>query len=181
MCQLCIRGLLWWLALAGAVAFAAEPVISESQIKAAFLYNFTKFIEWPDATLADKRKPLTIGVLGNPELAVELESIVEGRKVNGHAIVVRNVDAADDLGALQILFVSAAEDARFASLRSSLADAALLTVGESPEFASAGGAITFLAQDGKLRFEINMTSAERARLKVSAELQKLAASVKRDP
>jgi hypothetical protein len=179
--RLCVGGLLWCLALASGAAIAEEAVVSESQIKAAFLYNFPKFVEWPNGSLADKSEPITIGVVGDAELAVDLEAIVAGRKVNGRAIVVRDVEPADEVAALQMLFVSAAEEESLGALAESAAQVAILTVGESPAFASAGGIITFVQQNGKLRFEINMTSAERAQLRVSAELQKLAVSIKRSP
>jgi hypothetical protein len=182
MRRLCVRALLGLLALASGAAFAEpEAVISESQIKAAFLYNFTKFVEWPRESFTDKSEPITIGVLGNDALALELQSIVEGRRINGRAIVVHNVRGPDEVAELQMLFVSAAEDAQLAALQASAANLALLTVGESPAFAQAGGAITFLQQSGKLRFEINMRSVERAQLKISAELQKLALAVRREP
>ena len=79
------------------------------------------------------------------------------------------------------MFVTATEDRRFAALPTSYREGAVLTVGESPAFAAAGGAIAFVRQDGKLRFEINISAAERAHLKVSGELQKLAAAVVRSP
>jgi hypothetical protein len=169
-------------ALGAAPADSQTPVISESQIKAAFVYNFTKFVEWPGEAFASKNDPIVIGVLGDGALIGDLEAIVAGRRVNGRAIVVRRVASAADLAPVELLFVPQADDARFAELHTEIQQHGLLTVGESPVFAAVGGAIVFVQQeDGKLRFEINMTAAERARLKVSGELQKLAIAVRREP
>jgi len=178
-----LRALLLSLALAAgaASADAQAPVISESQIKAAFLYNFTKFVEWPGEVFPSKSHPIAIGILGENPLVAELQAIVENRKVNGRTIVVTNVLTAADIVSTQLLFVGTEEDARFADLKSVAQDNAVLTVGESPSFAAAGGAIFFVQHNGKLRFQINMAAAERARLKISAELQKLATAVGRTP
>lgn len=155
--------------------------ITESQIKAAFLYNFTKFIEWPVETFVDDGNPIVIGILGESPLTADLEAIVAGRTVNGRAILVKMVQSPSDIKATQMLFVREAQDEQFGALQTFIRDSAVLTVGESRTFAAAGGAILFVQLDGKLRFEINMTSAEAAHLKVSAELQKLAASINRTP
>jgi hypothetical protein len=165
----------------GTVSAEDEQLIKETEIKAAFIYNFTKFVEWPAASFPGKGEPIVIGVLGETPLAAELAVIVDNRKVNGRPIVVTSVRTADELVPVQMLFVSATEDERFGALAPAISRNALLTVGESPAFAAADGAIVFVRVNGKLRFEINMTAAERAGLKVSGELQKLAAVVKRTP
>jgi hypothetical protein len=158
-----------------------EQLIKETEIKAAFIYNFTKFVEWPAASFPGKGEPIVIGILGETPLAAELGVIVEGRKVNGRPIVVTDVRTVDEVAPVQMLFVSATEDEQFRALAPAISTNALLTVGESPAFAAAEGAIVFVRVNGKLRFEINMTAAERAGLKVSGELQKLAAAVQRAP
>ena len=172
--------LLAWLAHAGLAAEPDDALVRETELKAAFIYNFTKFVEWPPAAVAAKGSPIVIAILGETPLTTELGVIVQGRKVNGHPIVVTTFDAEPER-ASQILFVTATEDRRFAALPTSYREGAVLTVGESPAFAAAGGAIAFVRQDGKLRFEINISAAERAHLKVSGELQKLAAAVVRSP
>lgn len=173
------------LACAAVVALTAElgsaEVVSKAQVKAAFLYNFTRFVEWPAQAFSAPHAPIVIGVLGEPALMQDLETIVAGRKVNGRAIVVRAIESASDAETAQVLFVSAAEDAGFAELHGSLANRAMLTVGESPTFAAAGGAVVFVEHAGKLRFEINVAAAESAQVKISAELQKLAMAVRSAP
>jgi hypothetical protein len=167
--------------LTGAASGEESSVLSSTQIQAAFVYNFTKFVEWPEQTFTSRTQPLVIGVLGEGPLAGELATIVEGRKINGRPLVVRSISADDDVGAPQVLFVSATQVERFAAIEGGIREMPILTVGESQEFSDAGGAFRFLQQDGKLRFEINMSSVEQSGLKVSGELQKLATALRRSP
>lgn len=167
------------LALPGGVAADARATSAgEWQIKSAFLYNFTKFVEWPAVAPTAPPQPIVIGVLGAAALAQELAELVAGRNVNGRPIEVRAVHTAAEARTTQVLFVSAEEDARYVAMRSELADSPVLTVGESPSF-SVAGAIGFVQDGEKLRFEINVDIAERSHLKVSAQLQKLAVAVRR--
>jgi len=167
------------LLLVGGFAHGVEPVAKEQQLKAAFLYNFTKFVEWPASNFAAADSPIVIGVLGSNLLATELENAVGKRKINGRGIFVKRIQAVADVKGLHLLFVSTAQDARLGELRGALRGANVLTVGESDAFAKSGGVITFVIMDGKVRFDINTTAAERASLKVSAQLQKLARTVRK--
>jgi hypothetical protein len=162
----------------GAVADARATSAGEWQIKSAFIYNFTKFVEWPEAALGEPTQPIVIGVLGEKPLAQQLAAVVAGRNVNGRSIEVRPVRTASEARATQLLFVTAAEESRYAAMRDELADSPVLTVGETPSF-SVTGAIGFVQEGEKLRFEINVDIAERSHLKISSQLQKLAAAVRR--
>lgn len=174
------------LILAAICAFAAcdagadsrMPSAGEWQIKSAFIYNFTKFVEWPQTALATESQPIVIGVLGEATLAQQLAALVADRNVNGRAIEVRVVHTAAQARATQVLFVSAEEEARYTAMRDELSDSPVLTVGESPSF-SVTGAIGFVQDGEKLRFEINADIAERSHLKISAQLQKLAIAIRR--
>jgi hypothetical protein len=168
-------------ALAMSSGVAADQRASsagEWQIKSAFIYNFTKFVEWPEAALGSPAQPIVIGVLGEQALAQGLAAVVAGRNVNGRTIEVRPVRTVTEARATQLLFVSAAEEARYVAMRAELADSPVLTVGESPSF-SVTGAIGFVQEGEKLRFEINIGIAERSHLKISSQLQKLAIAVRR--
>lgn len=164
-----------------ATSVAAESLPREYQLKAAFLYNFTKFIDWPGASFSSPRDPIVIGVLGPAEFSVALERIVRDRQVNGRAILVKRVAAADGARAVHVLFVTAAEDALFEQIRAGLATSPILTVGESESFRKFGGTINFFLEEGKVRFEIDASAAERSGLRISAQLQKLARAVRRAP
>jgi hypothetical protein len=174
--------LLWALpSNARAADGAAAAPAREYEIKAAFLYNFSKFVDWPAQTFANADAPVVIGVLGDSPCVQALERLVKDRKVNGRTIVVRRIASAAEAKLTQMLFVGAAQEAQFAALEPALQSLPVLTVGESPGFATLGGTIDFVPQGDKIRFEINIDAAEHAGLKISAQLQKLAAVVHRSP
>lgn len=185
-CWRCTRmalldGLLLALLLLGLrVAVAADvPPSREYQIKAAFLYNIPKFVEWPADSFADINAPLVIGVLGVNPFGDQLEVIVRNRKINGRSLIVKQVETVEEAKATHLLFVSSEASQRFWLMRKELADSAVLTVGESAAFIAAGGGIRFIPVGDKLSFEINMQAAEQAHLKISSQLQKLATSITR--
>jgi hypothetical protein len=162
----------------GAAADTRVPAADEWQIKSAFIYNFTKFVEWPDAALGAPSQPIVIGVLGDKTLVEQLAAVVAGRNVNGRPIAVKPVRTAQEARATQLLFVSAAEESRYAAMRGELVNSPVLTVGETPSF-SVTGAIGFVQDGERLRFEINIDIAERSHLKISSQLQKLAAAIRK--
>lgn len=150
----------------------AETVPREYMIKAAFLYNFLKFVEWPAEAEGKVTAPIVIGVFGANPFGGELEKTVEGRTVRGRAIRVREGINAGNLKGVDLLFVPAAEEAAFSRIK--LEDGhAVLTVGETDRFATLGGVIVFCVHDGRLCFEVNGRKATEAGLKVSAQLLKL--------
>ena len=161
------------------VAATAETVSREYQVKAAFLYNFTKFIEWPAQHFANEDRPVVIAVLGRNPFGEELEQITKGRRVNGREITIAFIDTPAAAAAADLVFVCAGEESRFEAMNTALRQAQVLTIGESPRFAEAGGIITFLREADKVRFAINLDSAGRAGLKISAQLLKLATEVQR--
>lgn len=146
----------------------------ENQLKAAFVYNFTKFIEWPPQSFSGTHDPIVIGVLGDGPFGAQLTQVVKARNVNGRGIVVKRVESAAEARSAHVLFVSAEENSHFGELEPDIRGSPVATIGESPSFAQTGGTITFVLEGDKLRFEINMDSAERAGLRISAHLQKLA-------
>ena len=162
------------------VSSVDSPVSREFQIKAAFLYNFTKFVEWPAGKFQETNSPLIIGVAGSSPMTAAIEAIVKDRQINGRPIVVKAVQTREAAQATHLLFIPSSEDSRLESLLPSGAASGVLTVGESEKFASDGGMIHFITEGGKLRFEINMGIVEQAGLQISAQLQKLAKAVRRE-
>lgn len=156
---------------------AADAVTKEYRLKAAFIYNFAKFVEWPRGNFANDSSPIVIGVLGANPFGDELGKTVHGRKISGRTIVIKAVSNAAAANGIDMLFVSGREVANFARLERSLGSG-VLTVGESPQFARLGGMIIFNLEGDKLRFEINRGAATRGGLKISAQLQKLASAVR---
>lgn len=170
--------LIVWLLLIGATTLRAE-VSKEQQLKAALLFNFTKFVEWTPGSFPSPNSPLVIGVLGSKPFADEMENVARNRNVNGRNLAVKRLQGAAGARGVHVLFVSASEDARLGELRGTLRGANVLTVGESDAFANSGGAITFVIVGGKVRFDINSTAAAQASVKISAQLQKLARTVRK--
>jgi len=153
----------------------------EHQIKAAFVYNFAKFVEWPAPRFETTNSPVIIGVLGKTAINTALEAVVKNRKINDREILVKPVATAAEARATHLIFLPAEEDKQFEVLLTSLAGSGVLTVGESASFAKAGGMINFVLDEDKdkVRFEINLEPVEQAGLKLSAQLQKLAKTVRR--
>jgi hypothetical protein len=168
-----------WLLLMSSFAAGAETVSKEYQLKAAFLYNFTKFVEWSAPSLATPGSPITIGVFGANPFGGELENVVRNRKVNGHEIVVKRVQTVAGVRGVHLLFVPVAEDARLPELRETLQGSNIVTVGESDAFARSGGMITFVIDGDRVRFDINIAAVNASSVKLSAQLQKLARSIRK--
>jgi len=150
----------------------ASPL--EYQVKAAFLLNFTKFVEWPPDAFPDATSPINICVIGEDPFGTILDRTIEGEKVKRHGVTARRLLADWDLRSCHILFISRSERERFAQIVSRLRSSSVLTVSELPGFADAGGMIEFLIEEGKARFYINAATAEAAGLKLSSRLLRVA-------
>lgn len=163
-------------------ALATLPVKSETaeeyQVKAAYLYNFAKFVEWPPQSFERNGNVISTCILEEDSLADILDKLVKGKEVEGRKFAVRRVSSAAACQTCQILFISNSEPQRFRGVLGALKDAAVLTVAQYPGFAAAGGIINLKLENGRLRFEINVTAAERARIRISSKLLNLAEIVK---
>lgn len=144
---------------------------SEYQVKAAFLYNFGKFVEWPANDFASTNAPLLIGVYGENPFGNNLAGVVQGRNIDGHPVITRAV-SLDELKGCQIVFIARSEQKNIKKILGALDGAGVLTVTE--DMSDAGVMINFILQDDKIRFEINNTAAEKAGLKLSSKLLMLA-------
>lgn len=148
----------------------------EYRVKAAFLYNFAKFVSWPETQSRSDR--FVVGVLGADPFGEVLEQILAEKSVGGSSIEVRRFASPGDLTPCQILFVSRSEDVSVERILESLPNGTL-TVGESRAFKKAGGMIRFVLLGGKVRFEIDQTAAERRGLEISSKLLSVASAVRR--
>jgi hypothetical protein len=155
------------LLVAASASLRAQSVSLEYQVKAAFLYNFVKFVEWPASALAG---PLTICVAGRNPLGTFLDDTVRGETAGGRPIATRVI--LEPERGCHVVFVpdGAASSAYLRASRNS----PTLTVGESPSFIDTGGIISFFVDAGKVRFEINPQAAERVQLRISSRLLQLA-------
>ncbi len=164
--------------LAGGMASArGQSPPTEYEIKAAFLYNFAKFVEWPADAFSDSRAPIVVGIVGEDPFGASLDAMVFGKSVNGRGLVVKRVSEGPELRSCHILFISSSRQKHLARILEILKDSGVLTVGEADRFTTSGGAIRFVLDENKVRFEINLDATGRARLKLSAKLLALARRV----
>jgi hypothetical protein len=161
--------------LAGALAHADEA--GEVRIKAAFLYKFGGFIEWPPRAFAGADSAFTIGVVGSDAVAVELEQVAAGRTVQGRPIGGRRLKRGEPLAGLQVLFVGRGESARLGEILAAAKGQPLLVVTDSAETLPPGSMINFVAAEDKVRFDIALPPAERGELKISSRLLAVARRV----
>jgi hypothetical protein len=157
-------------------ASAQGALNREYEIKAAFLYKFINYVEWPGNALP-AGDTLTLGVVGDDPFGPALEPL-NGKMVKGRKLVVKKAATPAERKTCQILFISPSEKPRVAQLLGELKDAKVLTVSETEGFAERGGIINFIEERNKVRFEINPEAARRTGFTISSELLKLARIVK---
>jgi hypothetical protein len=157
---------------------AEEGFTPEYKIKAGFIYNFAKFVDWPTNAFATAASPFVIGVLGEPRFGKLLDQTVQNRNVAGRRIEVRQFSRVEDAQASHILFISRSEAERSAMILKRLKGKSILTVGETPGFLDEGGVINLVADQMSVRFQINTDAANAAGLLVSSKLLGLAADVR---
>ena len=171
MRRLCVTLLVWVSVGAGVTVVRAAEELDDAYVKAAFIYNFAKFTQWPDA----KAGRLTVGVIGRTSINGVLRTIINGKAVTGRELVVRETSAkADDLRAFHIIFVPVSEASRVAAIVERVAGAAVLTVGDSEHFLQDGGIVQFYIRENHVRFQIDADAASQAGLKISSQLLSLA-------
>lgn len=149
---------------------ATAQSATEYQVKAAFLFNFAKFVEWPADAFPNADAPLQICVLGQDPFGRDFEQVIEDKAVDGHRLEVAHPEGVPQARACQILFIAFSEKQKVRDILQGLAGVSVLTVGDTPGFAKMGGIINFVLDENRVRFEINPKAAERAHLKLSARL-----------
>ena len=178
---ICVRAFLL-LALAAALAWPADIRAQSAQqreyeIKAAYLYNFINYIDWPADALPPVGGTITIGIVGENPFGPALDPL-NGKQIKGRTLAVKQVATAKDLEQCQIVFICTSEKNRLSEIFGQLKESKVLTVSEIDGFAAQGGVINFISERNKVRFEINPDAAKRLGLTISSELLKLARLVK---
>ena len=172
------RGL---LAIALAMASSA-PAVGQTptgaDVKAAFLFNFARFVEWPAVAAGADPPDFVIGVLGNDAIADSLTEFVKGKLHHGRPLSVRRLGPKHDVTKVHVLFIGASESARLPELLERLGSASVLTVSDADRFAVLGGAIQFRTESDRVRFDVNLEAAEAAGLTINSKLLRLAGTVK---
>src|SRR5262245_272963 len=159
--------------------FVSQAPSVEGEVKAAFLYNFVQFIQWPGQAFTDRETPFTMCVAGDPFEGI-LERTIEGETLNGRRIVVRRLSPSDNIRECHLLYLGKLESRRSAEIVAAanhvfVTDGRpILTVGESEDFISAGGMIRFTEVGHRIRFQINPDAAERVSLRLSSRLLRVA-------
>jgi len=165
------------LLLVSASAWAEAREDLEYQVKAAFLFNFAKFVEWPAEVFKGPEDPIRICVVGEDPFGASLDDAVRGETVNGRQLTVQRTRSTSKLRDCHLVFVPRSEKGRASGILSSLEGVGVLTVGEGDGFLTAGGIIRFVLDHNRVRFEVNLGAAQDNRLKLSSKLLSLARTV----
>jgi len=153
---------------------AHGQAVEEYQVKAAFLYNFAKFVQWPSSAFKSAQEPIAICILGQNPFGGALDEAIRGKQIEGRSLVVYQVSSDTPSRACHILFVGGAERKRFRALAEAFRAPGVLTVGEAAWFSAEGGVINLKLDAGRVRFEINVEAADRQQLRISSKLLSLA-------
>ena len=156
------------------LAWTQSRPTTEYEVKAAFLFNFAKFIEWPPNGFASPQSPMAICVLGENPFGNILDDTLGGKMIGNRPLEARRLRDKAEARHCQVVFVSSSESARLAEIIESLRGANVLLVGESNGFAASGGTIQFTIGDSRVRFTINIDAVNRANLMFSSKLLSLA-------
>ena len=165
------------LTLAAGPATAQPPQASEHDVKAAFLFHFTRFVEWPAAAYPAPDAPFALCVLGHDPFGSTLDEVVRGERVGGREMVVRRPATAAQAAGCQLVFVAEEADPSLIEGVPGLREGLVLGVGEAPGLLARGALIRFVVRDGRVRLQVNSRTLERTRLTVSSKLLRLAEQV----
>jgi len=169
-----------WALIVVPCLWAQGPKPTDYDVKAAYLYNFGRFVEWPDS-VATKSDSFNVCVLGQDPFGPALDSTLAGETIGGKNVTARRISSPQEAVNCRILFMSSAEGSRLSKIMEALDKGSVLTVSDMPQFSQRGGMIQFVLEGKKVRFEVNLTAVQRAGLTLSSELLKVATNVRRNP
>jgi YfiR/HmsC-like len=155
----------------------ANSTAEEYSLKAAFLFHFAQFVEWPEASFKDATSPLIYCTIGEDPFHGSLDAALSGKAIGARSFRVLHFKQPQDIQGCHVLFLAAVQKKMNAAIVASVQQSPVLTVGESEHFAQENGVIGFVLEDNKIRFEINLETAQKANLKISSRLLALAKSV----
>ncbi len=166
------------LGVTGLYLEASAP--TEYEVKAAYLYNFGRFVRWPANARGNGKAYFPICVLGQDPFGRALDATIGGQSIDGKNVVARRILTPADALGCRVLFISSSEDGELKNVLSALDGTSVLTVSDMPQFTRRGGMICLITQHNRIRFEVNLAAAERVGLMLSSQLLKLAVSVDRN-
>ncbi len=155
----------------------AAAALSEDQVEAVFVFNFSHFVEWPPQSFAAPNDPFIIGILGTDPFGAHLDEVVRGEQLNGHPLQVRRFRSVVEIDRCQILFIDRSESGRIGDILAALRGHGTLTVSQADGAAERGVMIQFAVENNRIRLRINVDSARAAGLKISSNLLRPAAIV----
>jgi hypothetical protein len=161
-------------------AQAQQPKANEFQVKAAYLYNFGRFVEWPDENAPDKNEVFEICVLGADPFGPTLDATVARETIDGKSVAAKRISKPQDVDSCRVVFISSSEEGHLKEVLAALDKASVLTVSDIPRFSERGGMIGFVLDGDRVRFDVNLASVQDARLTLSSELLKVATNVRKD-
>jgi hypothetical protein len=177
----------WFMAVIVTWVLAAVPCLraqsskpTDYDVKAAYLYNFGHFVEWPANVAPAQNESFTVCVLGQDPFGPVLDATLAGETIAGKRVAAKRISTPQESGNCQILFLSSAEDARLNATIKTLNKQAVLTVSDMPQFSQRGGMIQFVLEGKRVRFEVNLAAVQHAGLTLSSELLKVATTVRRN-
>jgi hypothetical protein len=153
---------------------------TEYEVKATYLYNFSRFVEWPAKVTPAQSGSFVICVLGKDPFGPALDAILADEATTGKTVVAQRILTPQDALNCRVLFISSSETARLKQILTTLGNASVLTVSELPQFTQRGGMVQFISEGNRVRFEVNLASAENAGLTMRSELLKVAVNVRRN-
>ncbi len=171
-------GACWLPARAAAATSAGETSVLEYKVKAAYLYNFVKYVDWPPVSFAETNTPIIIGLYGEDKFGDALQKAVEGKTISERRIIIQPIGKDDDAGKCHILFISVSDKKRLGEFLNKIKALPVLTVGETDQFLEQGGVIKFVKKEGKIRLEVNLDAARQAKLQINSRLLSVADVVK---
>jgi hypothetical protein len=162
------------LAMAAGAQSSDSPESSEYLVKAGFIYNFAQLVQWPSGAFSQADSPIVIGIFGTDPFGPIIDRVIENKKLDGRNLVVKRFKRGGAIKDCNILFVSASETAHLDEVIQSTKGMPILTIGETPGFATRGGIINLTLEGNKVRFEVNIEAARQANLNISSRLLALA-------
>jgi hypothetical protein len=155
-------------------ALAQPAAMSEYQVKAVFLYNFTQFIDWPESVFKNPEDPFVIGIMGDDPFGKYLEEAIAGEKAGTHPIRIKRFHDLLSVRGCHILFINSRDPEWVGNILSYVSDKNILTVSDAPSFIKWGGIIRFYTEENKIRFQVNVRRSKSAKLNISSKLLSLA-------
>lgn len=169
-----------WALVAGSCLWAQGLKPTDYDVKAVYLYNFGRFVEWP-ASAMTYGDSFNVCILGQDPFGRALDDTLAGENIGGRSVTAKRISTPQEAVGCQILFISYVEDSRLTKIMEALNKGAVLTVSDIPQFSQRGGMIQFVLDGKRVRFEVNLTAVQRAGLTLSSELLKVATTIRRNP